>query len=91
MAQGLPQELSNYSRVLNNNLTSIDISDDLLLCNNCNCTNDFHTHVIDSLCHSIICSSMAASAECVPTVRSRAREVSGWNDQVETERDRSLF
>ena len=34
---------------------------------------------------------MAASAECVPTVRPRASEVSGWNDQVKPERDRSLF
>ena len=84
-------ELSNYSRVLNNNLTSIDIPDDLLLCTNCNCTNDFHKHAIDSLCYSIICSCMAASAEYVPTVRPRAREVSGWNDQVKPERDRSLF
>ena len=71
--KALPQELSNYSRVLNNNLTSIDIPDDLLLCTNCNCTNDFHKHAIDSLCNSIICSCMAASAECVPTVRPRAK------------------
>ena len=89
--KALPQELSNYSRVLNNNLTSIDIPDDLLLCTNCNCTNDFHKHAIDSLCHSIICSCMAASAECVPTVRPRASEVSGWNDHVKPERDRSLL
>ena len=40
---------------------------------------------------SIICSCMAESAECVPTVRPRASEVSGWNDQVKPERDRSLF
>ena len=86
-----PQELSNYSRVLNNNLTSIDIPDDLLVCSNCNCTNDFTKHAIDSLCHSIICSCMGESAECVPTVRPRASEVSGWNDQVKPERDRSLF
>ena len=46
---------------------------------------------IDSLCHSIIFSCMVASAECHPTVRPRAREVSGWTDQVKPERDRSLF
>ena len=45
----LPQELSNYNRVLKNNLTSIDIPDNLLLCTNCNCTNDFHKHAIDSV------------------------------------------
>ena len=62
-----------------------------MLYTNCNCTNDFHKHAIDSLCHSIICSCMAESAECVPTVRPRASEVSGWNDQVKPERDRPLF
>ena len=37
---------------------------------------------IDSLCHSIICSCMAESVDCVPTVRPRSREVSGWNDHL---------
>ena len=40
-----PHELSNKSRVLNNNLSSI-----LQLSNN------FYKHAIDSLCHFIICS-----------------------------------
>ena len=71
--KALPHELSNYSRVLNNNLSSINIPNDLLLCTNFNCTKDFHKPEIDSLWHSIICSCMAASAECVPTARPRAR------------------
>ena len=89
--KALPHELSNYSRILNNNLSAINIPNDLLVCTNCKCTNDFHKHAIDFLCHSIICSCMAVSAECVPTARPRAREVIGWTDQVKPERDRSLF
>ena len=68
ITRGTRPAVSNHSRVLNNNLISIDIPDDLLLCTNCNCTNDFQ-HAIDSLCHSINFSRMAASAGCVPTVR----------------------
>ena len=84
-------DLVNYNNILNDKLSSIFISNDLLLCTNCNCSSNFHREEIDILCQSIIESCISASESCIPIARVRTKEITGWADQVKPEKDRSLF
>ena len=78
-------DISNYVNILNDNLNSIGISEDLFSCDNCNSIE--HRNAIDNLCDSVITSCI----NCIPTTRSLATNVTGWTDHVKPERERSLL
>ena len=78
-------DISNYVNILNDNLNSISISEDLFSCDNCNSIE--HRNAIDNLCESVITSCINASVNCIPTTRSRATHVTGWTDHVKPERE----
>ena len=52
-------DISNYVNILNGNLNSISISEDLFSCDNCNSIE--HRNAIDNLCDSVISSCINAS------------------------------
>ena len=71
----------------------IDLNKSVVYCNNLHCDCIQHRDHIDLLCNVLIESCIKAGTETIPQCRSNfsAREIPGWSEQVEPERDRSLF
>ena len=85
------EDIANYNNALNRFLGNIDLDCELFTCTNCNCSLDTHKRSIDQLCNFIIHSCISASEKCKPMGATGARPVPGWKDQVNPEREQSLF
>ena len=55
------------------------------------CTSTEHRNELDLLCSCIIESCVASGLHCFPLTMSSGRDILGWTEQVEPERDQSLF
>lgn len=85
------KHIQQYQCMLNNKLSTIDLSSSVFVCNDWHCTNDKHREHIDILCKCIIDCCISAGFQSIPMVRSGGNDVPGWYAQVAPEREQSLL
>ena len=71
----------------------IDRHKPVFYCKDLKCECHEHRYEIDILCNAIIDSCIVASQQTIPvnSYASANREMPGWSETVEPERERSLF
>ena len=85
------KQIEQYQLCLNNKLRAIDQMSSAYICTDVYCTNTEHRKESDLLCNCIIGSCVTSGLHCIPLTRSCGTDIPGWTEQVEPERDRSLF
>ncbi len=77
-----------YKFKLNEQLSDIFVPNELMLCNNVNCT--VQNHDICDLYHRVIDACLKAGEYIPSTAPPKQNNISGWNDLVETHKREAL-
>ena len=84
-------QIDNYRNTLNNKLSAINLSNDLVNCKDLNCKSLHHKSLIDMFCSNLIDCCLQSGYETLPQIESKNRTVPGWSVEIKHVREQSLF
>ena len=84
-------DIVDYKDVMDNIIDDLELNEELVECDNVNCTNVSHHAAINSLCADIIDICLESGDACFPKSYPQLGRIPKWRDDVKPLRDESLF
>ena len=84
-------QIDNYRNTLNNKLSAINLSNDLINCKDLNCNSLHHKSLSGMLYSNLIDCCLQSGSETFSQIGSKNKTVPGWSDEIKHVREQSLF